>query len=174
MYNRKNQTYMKHFILSLAAVTMMSITTMAQETESNQNSKPKFDKTEMIQKRTEMIAKKYDLSDAQQKQLLALNTKYADKLGRPMMGKRPGRPEMNGRGMRPDSMQQKRPEMTEEQNTEMKAKREEMKATMDAYNKELQSIMTPEQFQKYQEDSKNHMKRGEGEHRPSMQNDDNK
>ena len=49
-----------------------------------------------------------------------------------------------------------------------------MKATMDAYNKELQSIMTPEQFQKYQEDSKNHMKRGEGEHRPSMQNDDNK
>ena len=64
--------------------------------------------------------------------------------------------------------------MTEEQNTEMKAKREEMKATMDAYNKELQSIMTPEQFQKYQEDSKSHMKRGEGEHRPSMQNDDNK
>lgn len=167
---------MKQFILALAAVTMMSISAMAQDTDENHQGKSKIDKTEMIQKRTEQTAKEYGLSEAQEKQLLALNTKYSDKMmpqrGRKGMGRPNGRPGNNS-GMRQDSIQQRRLEMTEAQKQEMKAKRQEMKAVMDAYNKELQDIMTAEQFQKYQANTQKRMQRGKGQRPQEKSNSDN-
>jgi Spy/CpxP family protein refolding chaperone len=42
--------------------------------------------------------------------------------------------------------------MTDEQRARMEEMRKQMTETREAYNKELEKIMTPEQFKKYQED----------------------
>ena len=49
----------------------------------------------------------------------------------------------------------------EQVRTAAKENRQEMKTKMDAYDTQLKSILTPEQYQKYQNQRKN-MKRGEG------------
>lgn len=43
-------------------------------------------------------------------------------------------------------------ELTDEQKAEMEAKREEMKANMEAYEASLKEIMTDEQYSKYESD----------------------
>jgi len=52
-----------------------------------------------------------------------------------------------------------------------KENRQDMKAKMDAYDAQLKSILTPEQYQKYQDQRKN-MKRGEGKHGKGNNNGD--
>lgn len=169
-YKKYKGMKMKRIILACVAMMAIGTTTMAQP---DQPPRGKPNKKEMVQHRTEEMVKKYGLNAAQQKKLLALNTKYADKM-KPMGGKPPRHqgPKPDN-GMRRDSMrrthpegafkpgdnERRRPEMTEEQRAKMEQHRKEHQAVMEAYDKELKGIMTAEQFAKYKADAK---KRPEG------------
>ena len=124
---------MKQFLMTLAAALFISSAALAQDKKENR-------KEEMIKHRTERMAKDYNLSDKQKKQLLDLNTKYGDMM-RPMH--RHGHHGMKGQRPEPPKDDKK-----------MAEKRQEMEATMKAYDAELQKIMTADQFKSYQEDQK--------------------
>ena len=123
---------MKQIIMTLAAALFISSTALAQEKNDNR-------KQEMIKHRTERTVKEYNLNDKQAKQLLELNTKYAD-IMRPMH--RHGGPGHHGmRGQRPEPPKGDTKEM-----------HEKMKKDMKAYDEELQKILTPEQYKNYKSD----------------------
>lgn len=149
---------MKRMILALVA-TMTMTAAMAQGDNKQGKSDRKFDKTEMIKHRTDDAVKRYGLNEEQAAKLLSLNTKYADKMG-PRMGGR------GGRGMRPrpnfggNDQQGQRPEMTDEMKAQMKAQREEHQKAMQAYDTELQAIMTADQYKAYKADMEKRMKEG--------------
>ena len=83
---------MKKIMFSMAAAILMSASALAQ----TDNAPQQPDQAEMIKQRTENTVKQYGLNEDQAKQLLELNTKYADKM--PMGFGRMGR--MGGRGGR--------------------------------------------------------------------------
>ena len=165
-YNKKIIEEMKKIMFSMAAAILMSASALAQ----TDNAPQQPDQAEMIKQRTENTVKQYGLNEDQAKQLLELNTKYADKM--PMGFGRMGR--MGGRGGRRGGGPQggpqggfgggapqggfgggQMPKLTEEQRARMEEMRKQMTETREAYNKELEKILTPEQFKKYQEDQQN-------------------
>ena len=149
---------MKKVILAIAA-TMMMTAAMAQD--DNQPAKregKKMDKTEMVKRRTDDAVKKYGLNEQQAKQLLDLNTKYADKMGRGPRGQRPGRDRKMGNA--DGEKQDKRPELTEEQRKEMEARHQEQEKAMKEYDTELQTIFTADQYSAYKADMEKRMKQG--------------
>ena len=147
---------MRRILMAAVAALMLSAQAMAQTNET-EGAKPKIDKTEMLKRHTDRMAKTYGLDEAQTAKLLQLNTIYAGKfgpMGRPGMGpRRPGmgRPE-GGEGT--DSVRRRRPSRED-----MEKHMKEMRANMEAYNKELKGIMTSEQYAKYEADMKNRMAR---------------
>lgn len=156
---------MKKVMMAIVVALSMSLGVMAQEEQQDsREGRGNMNQTEMVQRRTDGIVKRYGLNEEQAKQLLELNKKYAGKMG-PRMGMqgRPRRmdgdsvgqrrPRMERPAMRPDSTQRMRPQMRG-------GNPEEMRKTMEAYNAELQKIMTEEQFKAYQEDMKNRQPRG--------------
>lgn len=150
---------MKKLIFSIIAV--MSLTTaIAQNNDRpRRDGQRNFDRTEMLKRRTDDVVKKYNLNSEQAEKLLALNTKFADKLN-PRMGGF-GR----GRGSRPapnfgGGNGGNRPEMTEEMRQNMEKMRQERQEAQKQYDAELQTIMTPEQFKAYQEDAEKRMQEG--------------
>ena len=149
----KNSKEMKKTILGLMAAFMIGATAMAQSQAT--------DNTERIQKRTEYVAKKYGLDDSQTKKLLELNTKYADVMA-PRMAPRGGRRGGRAMGQRPrggngfpqmrrDSTA-RRPQMTEGQRAKFEERRKQMEEQRNAYDKELQAIMTEDQYKNYKAD----------------------
>ena len=131
---------MKQIIMTLAAALFISSIALAQEKNDNR-------KQEMIKHRTERTVKEYNLNDKQAKQLLELNTKYADMM-RPMH--RHGGPGHHGmRGQRPEPPKGDTKEM-----------HEKMKKDMKAYDEELQKILTPEQYKNYKSDMEKRRKEG--------------
>lgn len=153
---------MKRTMMALAVALLVGTTAMAQDDSKKEK---KFDKTEMIQKMTERTVKQYGLDDDQAAKLLKLNTEYAGKMG-PMdgPGRGPGGPGRGPRGGNNDSnsSSQERPELTDEQKAEIETRMKEMKANQEAYQKELQSIMTADQFKNYQADQQKRKNRGGG------------
>lgn len=144
---------MKKIVIALTAVLMMSTAAMAQDGQRRE--RRQMDRTEMIKQRTDNTVQKYGLDEKQAKELLALNTEYADKMG-PGMGMRGGRGGFgrgNGNGPRPeggDTLQRRqRPQNAPEGG---RPNFEEMRKNMEEYNAKLQKIMTPEQYKAYQED----------------------
>ena len=169
---------MKRTILAIAAAMMMSASIMAQDNNEQQREPRRTDRTEMLKMRTEQMAKEYGLDEAQQKKLLEVNTQYADKLPMMMMGRRGGGP----RGERPQAGQQRpqRPDSARqggprgERGQRPQWNREEMQKNMEAYNAELKTIMTEEQYAAYKKDNENRraqMRRG-GD-RPQRENNNN-
>lgn len=149
---------------------------MAQEAKEEAGQGRKFDKTEMVQRRTDRVVKKYGLSEDQAKQLLKLNTAYADKM--PGFGFGPrgphrhmgqnGQQKTDGESGATTQQQKQRPSKDQ-----MEARRKEMQANRESYDKELQKIMTPEQFTQYSNDLKNarqHGPRGprDGQQQPAV------
>ena len=151
---------MKQILMTIAASMLLSTAAMAQDNNPQNGQRP--NPQEMIQRRTDRTVQQYGLNAEQAKQLLSLNTKYADmmtpRFGR---GQRPGgqggaRP--GGNRQRPvqgDSIRQPRGQRPEG------GQRPEMSEQMKAYNEELQKIMTPEQFKAYQADMER-MRQGMG------------
>ena len=81
---------MKKAILTMVALVMMGGAAIAQDEQKKDNDKRMPNKTEMIQRRTDMMVNRYGLNDKQKEKLQKLNTEYADKLGGPGMGMRRG------------------------------------------------------------------------------------
>ena len=142
----------------LAIVALMTITCVQAQNDNRplRGERRQFDRTEMLKRRTDDAVKKYGLNEEQAAKLLELNTKYADKMGPGMMGARDGRrggarPAFDANRNR-NRQQGQRPEMTEEQRQNMEKQRAERQAAMEEYAKELQAIMTPEQYNAYKAD----------------------
>ena len=164
---------MKKTILTLAVALFLGSTANAQDNQDRPQ-RPRMDRQELTQRRTDMMVKQYGLNDQQAKQLLELNTEFAKKMGPGSFGPRPAggpRPRRNFNGERPngavDSMrppmpqgfngQNGRPNMSNEEMQKRRAQREE---TQKAYQAELQKIMTAEQFSQYQADEANRRQMG--------------
>ena len=160
---------MKQMMMTLLAAVMVSTAAVAQD-KDNKPSEDNNRKQEMVKHRTDRIVNDYQLSDKQAKQLLELNTKYADKI-RPhhrgphgfhgMRGQRPEPPKGDMNGERPEPPkglnQGERPMPP---TGDRQDRRKEMAETMKAYEAELQKIMTPEQFKRYQTDMQQRRERG--------------
>lgn len=161
---------MKKIIMALTATVILSAPAMAQN-DQNQDHHKRMDKAEMVQHHTNRMVKDYGLNDQQAKQLLDLNTEYAGKL--PMgLGRRfaqghhgkgfQGRNRMQGDSLKKQvdgttaATAQQRPHLSKE---EMDKRHAEMKAQREEYDKKLSTIMTDEQFKKYQESVSKRMTR---------------
>lgn len=155
---------MKKMTLALAAaMAFATLNCTAQEKNDSTRRQPRFNPQEMVQRHTDEAVKKYGLDESQAKKLLELNQKYDTLFMRPMGGPRPGgRPEGGpGQGPegRPDSTQ-RRPEPTAERKARMEEgrkqweqRRQKMEEARKAYDTELQTILTTEQYEKYKADS---------------------
>jgi hypothetical protein len=156
---------MKKIVLAIVAVITMSATVMAQEENKPMRDHQRPDMKEMVKQRTSETVKTYGLNEAQAAQLLELNLQYADKI-RPMggpnhRGGRNGhRPHMNRNGKQQGDTLQAQRQPQRPSREEMEKRREEMMKNMDAYNAELQKIMTEDQFKAYQADIQKRMKNG--------------
>ena len=181
---------MKKTMMAIAAAMMMSASMMAQNEQPQAQQAPQMDRAEMLKARTEQMVKDYGLNEEQAKKLEALNTEYAEKIPMmPMMrgqrgqGQRPQgqmgqgqRPQgQMGQGQRPqrqpgDSTRRgQRPQMGQMgqmgQGQRPQMNFEEMRKNMEAYNAELEKIMTLEQYAKYRESMGRRMgggQRGQG------------
>lgn len=175
----KKTTDMKKIVLAIAAALMMSFNAMAQDADNAQQGQRKqMDRTEMIQHRTDATVKKYGLNEEQAAKLLELNTKYADKLRPRMMGGPRGQRGAGFQGQRPQ-----RPQRQQGDSISQERRRgfgggnpEEMRKNMEAYDAELKTILTPEQYEAYQADQKKMMERRgpRNGQRPQHRNDENK
>lgn len=143
--------------MMILALALMMVTAASAQNDSTQLGQHRPDHTEMVKMRTERTAKELGLNEEQTKQLLDLNTAYADKLSMGMrhMG---GRGFGRGRrqGQRPDSVQQR----TRPSKEQMEARMKEIQANREAYNAELKKILTDAQYSQYLEAQKKRMQRG--------------
>ena len=156
---------MKRMTLTMMAALLIATSAMAQEEKNEPREPRKFDKTEMVKHRTNETVSRYKLSDKQAKQLLELNTKYADKMG-PRGPHHPGHHAHPGAGrppMPPKHAKANRPPMPPKDDSKMKEHRKEMEKNMKAYDAELKKIMTAEQYKSYQDDMKNRHNKKRGE-----------
>ena len=145
---------MKKIFVTMMAALLVSTSAIAQDEKTEKRPERKFDKTEMIKHRTEQTVSRYKLNDKQAKQLLELNTKYADKMGPGPRGHRhPGHHGAGRPPMPPKDDKAQRPEPPKD-DSKMLEHRKEMEANMKAYDAELQKILTADQFKNYQEDMK--------------------
>ena len=64
---------MRRILMAAVAALMLSAQAMAQTNET-EGAKPKIDKTEMLKRHTDRMAKTYGLDEAQTAKLLQLNT----------------------------------------------------------------------------------------------------
>lgn len=105
--------------------------------------------------RTERMRKELSLTEEQATKVLALNKEYQDVLSQDprMGGMRPQGQQADGETAATAQQQRQRPQFTDEQKAEMKQRMEKRKA----YNDQLKTILTAEQFEKYQ---KTQMRRG--------------
>ncbi len=137
---------MKKILMTMVALLSMTVV-MAQDSDKKERRAPKQMTAEQM---TERMTKDLTLNDEQKTKVLALNKKYKDVLGGPGMG-RPRGPRPDGNtGATEGQQRQERPQMTDEQKAQMKKVMEQRKA----YDKELKSILSADQYKKYQSSQK--------------------
>lgn len=164
---------MKKILLTIVAGMMMTANVMAQEANQNSAERRQMDPKEMVKQRTDQTVKQYKLNEEQAAKLLDLNTRFMGKIPMgPMGGQRMGqgqgrRPQgqMGQMGQRPqrpqnDSVQGRRPQG---QMGQMGGNREDMRKNMEAYEAELKTILTEEQYQTYRKDQQNRFQGRRGE-----------
>lgn len=144
---------MKKIMMTLAVALMLSGAAFAQRSNKN-GERPTQE--QIAQRMTERMASTYGLTDAQKTKVLALNKKYAGKL--PMGGFRGFR---GARGSQQTAKTDAQTGATQQapSSEEQQKRRQEMKANREAYQKELKSIFTDAQYQKYTENEKNRKQR---------------
>lgn len=159
---------MKKMVLAMMAALMMSANVMAQDgqTEASRPERRQMNQAEMIQHRTDRMVKTYGLNEEQAVKLKELNTQFAGKMGRPQGGR--GMKRGGGPGPRAkegnDSLKHKGPARPDMQ---------EMRNNMEAYDAELQKILTPEQYQNYKKDMEKRMNQGNRHPRGQRPHKDN-
>lgn len=157
---------MKKLVLTMIAMVTMSLSAMAQDTAQVRR---QFNPEQMAKMRTDAVVKKYGLSEDQAKKLLDLNTRFAGKIRPmgPMGGQRRGGQRMQGdrpQRMNPDSLRAQGQRRGQGQRGGG-FNREEMQKNMEAYNNELKSILTPEQYEAYQKDEQQNRRQFNGPRR---------
>ena len=153
---------MKKMLFTMAAAFMMSAAAFAQGNGGGQ--RPQMDREQMIKMRTDRTVEQYKLNAEQAKQLLELNTKYADTMpGFGSRGRGQGGPRMRGQGGGFGQGGGQMPELTPEQQAQRDEMRKQREESTKAYNAELEKILTPEQYKQYQEDQQNRGRRGGGQ-----------
>ena len=121
---------MKRIVFLMVTLFLMGSVVMAQ---GQRGEHKKMTPKERAEQMTERMVKEYSLNDTQKKQLFEVNLAQCEKMG--------------DRGsMRPQRDGKKAPEMTKEEREKMRA---EMKANSEAYNAQLQKIMTKDQYASY-------------------------
>lgn len=161
---------MKKMVLAIIAAITMATSMMAQGDNPQNRERRQFNPEEMMKRRTEQMVKDYGLNEEQTKQLQELNAKFAQTMGR-------------GRGFRPGGDRGQRPERRERMaaprtdSTTVNGQRpepngfERMREARENYDKELQKILTEEQFKAYKADEEKRMNRGpRGGRGPRQQN----
>lgn len=149
----------------MTAALAISMGVMAQEKENDgQQQAGNMNQTEMIQRRTDAVVKKYGLNEEQAGKLFELNKKYADKMG-PRRGPRPqgrmGRPHRMNRDSIQANRNMKRPEHGDSAMINRPGKMPlDWRKTMEAYDTELKAILTEQQYGSYQNDRKSRMQQG--------------
>lgn len=139
---------MKKLLAMIALGAMVTGSSFAQTTTPKKDRKPRTERAgegksqakspeERAAKRTEMLARKYNLTAAQQTKIKALHARQKNEMTA-MRGQR-------GQGTERSQQQ-----------------REAMKARHEQYNNELKAILTPQQYAQYEADRQT---RGNGEHR---------
>ena len=155
--------------LILAFVALMTITSVQAQDDNNSSrgERRRFDRTEMMKRRTDEAVKKYGLNEEQAAKLLELNTKYADRMGQGMGAPRAGagrrggaRPSFDANRGGGNRQQGQRPELTEEQKQNMEKMRAQREEAMKQYDEELQAIMTADQYKAYKADMEKNMREG--------------
>ena len=131
---------MRKILTTMLAVVMFAITAGAQNGDSPEKPTPA--------QITEKMAENLNLTADQKAQVLDLNTEYEDVIfmhghGGPGFGPGPGQ---RPGGQPPANMPPQRPEFSEEQ----KAQFEAMKTKREQYTAKLKSIISEEQFAKYE------------------------
>lgn len=130
---------MKQILLTMLAVVMITAAN-AQDTNGEKRMNRRFDPKEMVQRRTQQMAEKYQLTAEQAEKVKALNEKYME-LARRYRDQRPERPEgeRGERGNRPPrGVSQWGPGFGN--------------PDMSKFNEELKGILTAEQYKAYEED----------------------
>ncbi|MBQ4222382.1 MAG: DUF4890 domain-containing protein [Prevotella sp.] len=166
---------MKKVLMIALMAASVSLTAMAQEQNSQEGRR--FDRSEMIQRRTDMMAQRYGLNESQKMQLLELNKKYDMMSMGPRQGGRPGHFQGNNgeaRGNAGEGQRQHRQGPPPTDNAQAgqgqpRGPRQGMgrgpgrfdPEKMKEYEAGLKSIMNDEQFAKYEAD-----KQQRGQRRP--------
>ncbi|MBQ9645187.1 MAG: DUF4890 domain-containing protein [Prevotella sp.] len=155
---------MRKIVLAIVALAI-GASAMAQDTEKKARELKTVDKTEMLKARTAQTVDKLGLNKEQAEKLLHLNTKYADKMrptmrlhGQHQQGRRTALNGQRPARLHQDSLQRK--EMTPEIRIEQNEIRQQMKANKEAYEAELKTFLTEEQFKAYKADEEQMRMRG--------------
>lgn len=137
---------MKRVILIWMAVFMVGSMAMAQQQENRRGKMP--DPKVRAERMTERMAKEYALDDGQKKQLLEANLAFVEKMGDRPMGRR-SHIKRGGRDCESCVCNRTSKRHAKHEKEERKARRKEMKEAHAAYDKQLQGIMTKEQYDAY-------------------------
>ena len=137
----KTKTIMKKTIIITMAALMLGIVANAQGNRGSWQDRPQRerpDEATMIQERTDRMAEKYGLDEAQKAKLLELNKEYSFRMERP-------------EDRQHERMRQK-PALDEKKKLEFEARMKEMQARREAYEEALKGILTEDQYKAYQKD----------------------
>ena len=148
----KTKTIMKKTIIITMAALMLGIVANAQGNRGSWQDRPQRerpDEATMIQERTDRMAEKYGLDEAQKAKLLELNKTYSLRIVRP--DDRRDTTKFRKEGRKQERMRQK-PALDEKKKLEFEARMKEMQARREAYEEALKGILTEDQYKAYQKD----------------------
>lgn len=162
---------MKKLFLTLVSVFVLATVAFAQDdfNRGNRQRGQRMNPAEMVQRRTESMAKEYNLTAEQTEKVKALNEKFftrergrrqesTDSLAAQRSQRRPN---MDGqrRGQRAEGGERQRGMGERMGAPRMGGQRGGFAQQMEEYNKELKEILTPEQYSAYEENMKKMQRR---------------
>lgn len=118
-------------------LVLISFFTLSVPAQNAPKEKKEMSAEEMAEKQTERIAADLDLNADQKAKIKAIKLKYNEQV----------KAKAQASGEKKRAMQKK-----------IKAEREEMKAIREAQDKEIKSVLTPEQYEKWQAKQKDNKK----------------
>lgn len=134
---------------------MLTVMTSAlAQNEGNNGQRPRFNREEMVKFRTERMVKKYGLNAEQAAALLALNEKQMPMMRHPRRGNQPEKADSTAQRPRREGNK------ADAKGLRMDRGHRIGKYNIEAYNAELQKIMTAEQYKSYQENMEKMRKQG--------------
>lgn len=148
----KTKTIMKKTIIITMAALMLGIIANAQGHRGSWQDRPQRerpDEATMIQERTDRMAEKYGLDEAQKAKLLELNKEYSFRMERPDHKRDTTK---FGKEDRQHERMRQKPALDEKKKLEFEARMKEMQSRREAYEEALKGILTEDQYKAYQKD----------------------